>query len=129
MTQISNEPSDVVLAHYGVAGMKWGKRSSSGGSSSSKPKEPVSADAANAEKHATRAKTSGTKALSNKELQDVVTRMNLEQQYSKLNSNTKASGQDMVKKILADNAKQLAGQYAKKGIELGIQAAISAAKK
>lgn len=125
------EPSAAVLAHYGIPGMRWGKRKGgdSSSSSNSAPKGPVSADAANAKKHGTKAKISGTDALSNKELQDVVTRMNLEQQYSKLNTKTTNTGKDMVKKILADNAKQLAGQYAQKGIKLGLEYAVSAAKK
>lgn len=121
-------PSDVVLAHYGVKGMRWGRRK--GGDSSSEsaaPKGPVSSDAANAKKHGAKAKTSGTDALSNKELQDVVTRMNLEQQYSKLNSQTVAKGQSATKKILSDNAKQIAGQYVRKGMEYGIATAAAAA--
>lgn len=127
------KPSDVVLAHYGVAGMKWGKRkggSSSSSSSSKSSSEPESTDYSNAKKHSERAKTSGTKALSNKELQDVVTRMNLEQQYSKLSSNPKkSSGQEFVKKLLVDNGKQIAGQYAQKAIKSGLEYAISSAKK
>ncbi|HEY6020092.1 MAG TPA: hypothetical protein VIY48_09365, partial [Candidatus Paceibacterota bacterium] len=46
----------------------------------------------------------GTKALSNKELQDLVTRMNLEQQYSTLTGKQKKStlnkGQETAKSIL-----------------------------
>lgn len=128
------EPSDAVLAHYGIKGMRWGKRkggdsSSSKSSSTTSNKEPESTDYSNAKKHSERAKASGTKSLSNKELQDVVTRMNLEQQYSKLNGGPKKSrGQDYVKKMMADNAKQIAGQYAQKGVKLGVEYAIKAAK-
>lgn len=124
-----NRPSDAVLAHYGIPGMKWGKRKG-GDSSSSKdsaPKGPVSTDAANAKKFSSKAKTSGTDSLSNKELQDVVTRMNLEQQYSKLNGQSVAKGQSATKKILSDNAKTLAGQYVRKGMEYGIATAAAAA--
>lgn len=129
--EIRNDgPSDAVLAHYGIKGMRWGKRSGGESSSSdSAPKAPISTDAANAKKHGAKAKTSGTDSLSNKELQDVVTRMNLEQQYSKLNTKTTSNGRNVVKKIMADNAKQIASQYARKGVEMGIQYAISSAKK
>lgn len=121
-------PSDVVLAHYGIPGMKWGKRKGSTSSSeASAPKGPVSTDAANAKKFSSKAKTSGTDSLSNKELQDVVTRMNLEQQYSKLNGQSVAKGQSATKKILSDNAKTLAGQYVRKGMEYGIATAAAAA--
>lgn len=130
MPNIYTPPSDTVLAHYGVKGMRWGKRKGGNSSSSNNsPKSPVSDDAADAKKHSIKAKTSGTDALSNKELQAVVTRMNLEQQYSKLNTKTTNHGKDMVKKLLADNAKQLASQYAQKGIKLGLEYAISSTKK
>jgi hypothetical protein len=73
---------DDVLAHYGVKGMRWGVRKSddSGGSGGGKKPEP-SADFENVKSHKKTIKSGGTKALSNKELQEVVNRMNLEQQY------------------------------------------------
>ena len=71
------------LAHYGVKGMKWGVRRSEGSSgSSSKP--PASEDFQKVTGHKQTIKSGGTKALSNRELQEVVTRMNLEEQYSTL---------------------------------------------
>lgn len=122
------KPTDAVLAHYGVVGMKWGKRKGSKSSSkTSAPNGPVSADAATANKHSSTAKKHGTNALSNKELQEVVTRMNLEQQYSKLNGQTVAKGKGTAKKLLSDNAKTLAGQYVRKGMEYGIATAAAGA--
>lgn len=58
-------------------------------------------DAANAAKAKAKLKKGGVKALSNKELQDIVTRINLEKQYSTLNpSKLKAAG-SVVKGVLA----------------------------
>ena len=65
------------LEHYGVPGMKWGKRknrSSSSDSSNVKPArtkktKPVKAD---------------VKKMSDKELRDKINRMQMEQQYAKL---------------------------------------------
>jgi hypothetical protein len=74
---------DDVLNHYGVKGMHWGvrkRRSDSG---------PTSSDATKAKTHAATVKAHGTKALTNKELQDLVTRMNLEQQFSNLSAKQK----------------------------------------
>lgn len=75
------------LAHYGRRGMKWGRhifttggRSKKSSESSSTTKREVSEDhsraAAALKKHPS--------SLSNKEMQDLITRMNLEQQYSRV---------------------------------------------
>jgi predicted GIY-YIG superfamily endonuclease len=51
--------------------------------------------------HAETAKRHGASALSNKELQDLVTRMNLERQYSTLKGETQVKkGQKVIKEIL-----------------------------
>ena len=78
------------LEHHGVKGMKWGVRSAA-----SKIRENRAVKTANklvgASEDAKRAKTVKTKAkvvgvhtLTNKDLQDVITRMNLETQYKNL---------------------------------------------
>lgn len=72
---------DDFFAHHGIKGMKWGVRRSDAQISAA----PKSEDAAR--KGELRAKTktkTGTSALSNREMQEVVTRLNLEQQYSRL---------------------------------------------
>lgn len=83
---------DVGLNHYGVKGMHWGvrKSDSSGGGSGSAPKAAqkprMSEDAKNVEKAFGKIERGGTDALSNHELQSIVTRMNLEQQFDRLSS-------------------------------------------
>jgi len=80
------ETIDEVLAHYGVRGMKWGVRKNRDGTvKTARKTTPVSEDAAAAKVSKAKTKTGGTDALSNKELQQLVNRMNLEQQYSRLN--------------------------------------------
>jgi hypothetical protein len=90
---------DDILAHFGVKGQKWGVRrsrsSSSSTSTKSSKKLDISEDAATALAFKKKAK-SGTSALSNKDLQTLVTRMNLEQQYSNLASSR--SGKAKIKK-------------------------------
>lgn len=93
-----NSPGGVMevenfLAHYGVKGMKWGVRKD-------RPYVPGSDDAERAKSLKTRATTEGTRALSNHELQDLVTRMNLEQQYSRLNPQTKSLGREFTELAL-----------------------------
>lgn len=92
-----------VLAHYGVKGMRWGVRrrrgvgsegpegvtvntrkgagvtATSGGHGRSASEEAIRAAAVRQV-----AKTSSTSALTNKDLQDAVTRMQLEKSYAKL---------------------------------------------
>lgn len=74
---------------------------------------PVTTDAAKAEASRSRTKKHGTDALSNKELQALVKRMNLEQQYANLKDNEKASsarsaGRRYVADIFKDAARDLA---------------------
>ena len=88
----------------------------------------TSADASNAKAlHATVGKH-GTKALSNEDLQKLVTRMNLEQQYNRLSSDSTHAGRDVLGKLLSNVAKQqaqsFASQYAAKGIESAIKTSI-----
>lgn len=88
---------DQVLAHHGVKGMKWGVRrdSSSSGSSSSSTSKPASSDskaasAANSKAH----NGGGLHVLSNHELQQAITRMNLESQYRNLTTTAHKSELD-----------------------------------
>lgn len=98
------ETADDVLEHFGVKGMKWGVRKNRSGSASE--------DAQRADAARKKIKTGGgTKALSNKELQDLVTRMNLEQQYKKLTPPPKSSAaKKFVTDILVNVGKQQASK-------------------
>lgn len=94
------------IVHYGVKGMRWGVRR--GDKSSSGPSEvlvkttpgkrvetaggkrqPAHEDAIRTAGHRQKAKASTTDSLSTKDLQELVNRMNLEQQYSKLAAGSK----------------------------------------
>mgnify|MGYP006923195101 CR=1 FL=1 len=70
------------LYHHGVIGMKWGVRRARGSSSSTKPsKRNISEDA----KEAARISKKHVSEMSNNELRKLNDRINLEQQYSRLN--------------------------------------------
>lgn len=142
-TDISESSEELELFHYGIKGMKWGVRRPDGpdGTVSSrvrrkekreakataksearggdeKWKRPVSEDAKNANNKRTRIKKHGTDAIDNKELKQLVNRMNLEQQYSSLVENQKASSkrrgaQSYVSDILKDAGKQAATEGVK----------------
>ena len=100
--------TDNFLKHYGVIGMKWGRRKSyknsvkiSGGRRTTIPAQlqPISKDAKNAQSFAKVAKTHGTQALSNQQLQALVNRQNLERQYSQLNPAQLSKGQKIMKQL------------------------------
>lgn len=119
---------DDILLHYGVKGMKWGvhrKRSSSEGidpvpvrvrgdivrnkvkvKTSGGELHPPSEDAVRAAVSKQKAKKSGTNALSNQELQQLVQRMNLEQQYSKLSSQNASPAAKFVRDLVLNQGKQ-----------------------
>ena len=90
------------LAHFGVKGMRWGVTRSSSRSKESKttygPRK--SEDAKTAQAHKAKIdKNKTTDVLSNKELQEFVTRANLEQQYSRLSVSPPTGGQKAQKMI------------------------------
>jgi hypothetical protein len=75
------------IEHFGVKGMKWGVKRN-------RAQLDASEDHTVARAAKAKVKQGGTKALSNKELQDIITRMNLEQQFSRLNpSKVKKTGE------------------------------------
>lgn len=120
--------NEKLLKHWGVKGMRWGVRRSPAelARGSSGPKEPQafvdkktgkvnlkktrggenfppSDDAKRAVRLGVIAAKSGTQALSNKELQDLNNRIQLEQKYTQLvpkNPSTIRRGQDFTKEVL-----------------------------
>jgi hypothetical protein len=102
------------LMHYGVLGMRWGKRNSS----------PPSEDASNARAHRKKAKQEGLHTLTNKEIQELVTRMNLEGQYYKLNPSKRKKAMKLVTKFLVDEGSRRAKDYMKDKTVSEIQRAL-----
>lgn len=95
------KPGDKV--DFGVPGMKWGRRRSR-----EELKSARSADAVKTADLRTKAKDTKVASLSNQELQQVITRLNLERQFvSTVNQNS--PGKRFVKNLLGDSgAQQLA---------------------
>jgi hypothetical protein len=129
---LTQAPDDV-LAHYGIKGMKWGIRRKS--SADAKPKLSVSADAKRSMDIKKQVKTDGLKTLSNKDLQDFITRKNLEKQYKQLKSeeaSTMDRGSKHIQKALKlgktiNDVHNFLNTPAGKAIKLGFKVAGTAA--
>jgi len=93
------------LEHYGVKGMKWGKR-----------KNPASADSAAAASTRTRAKKKGVHTVSNAELQAAIRRMQLEQDFKRLSVNEKSAVTRWVSSTLLEIGKREVQQRAAKKV-------------
>jgi nucleotidyltransferase/DNA polymerase involved in DNA repair len=110
---------DEFLEHFGVKGMHWGVRKDRGGSS-----HPVSDDAKRAQDLRVTVKAHGTSALSNQDLQHLVSRLNLESQHSRLSPEEISSGKKIMNEILSvggNVAKQQATTYASKYAAQGVE--------
>lgn len=109
-----------ILQHFGIKGQKWGVRRSREELARVNPSE----DSARVEKAKAKVVGGNTAALSNKELQDVVTRMNLEQQFSRLNAGTQSAGKKFAKEILVNVAKQQVTTLASKAATKAVASAM-----
>lgn len=120
-------PVEQVLAHYGVKGMKWGIRRTDAELAVSSPvSKNYSADYAAYK--AARAKPAHS--LSNNEMQALITRMNLEQQYARLantqpvnNSRTARVGR-FVGSLLLDIGKEQTTRVAKTAAAIQVEKAL-----
>lgn len=99
------------LHHYGVPGMKWGKRrgKSSSGGSGKKNKEDIS-------------------KISDTELRQRINRIQMERQYAQLNQPTINKGRKIAQDLVANAAKQIAAEAVKNAMSSAIKVAMTAAK-
>ena len=135
------------IAHYGVKGMKWGVRKDTprpvttqsvvnkGLRSKTKIKakggqaQPATQDAVKAAAQRPQVKKSGVSALSNTELRELQTRLQLEQQVKALDAQANASGKKLVKSVLKDTGERqvrrvASAQAAKRVAKTGLAVAV-----
>jgi hypothetical protein len=117
------------LEHFGVKGMHWGVRRDSSGGGSGGSSHPLSADAARAHASAATARKHGTDALSNQDLQHLVTRIGLERQHGQLNQRQTSQGEKIAKDILINTGKQTVQSYATKYATKGAEHLVKLAAK
>lgn len=107
------------LTHYGVLGMKWGKRKASASTSSSS-KSKSSLPNSNDHKEAVAIQKKKPSQMTNAELRKVNERIRLENEYKRLNPTTLSKGLSFVNSLTstANTAMNLYGT-SKKAVEIG----------
>lgn len=101
---------DDFLKHFGVKGMKWGRH---------KKSAPIAEDAARKMDVKSKVKKNGVKNVSNKDLQDAINRMNLEQQFKRLSTNERPVVTRFIASTLQEIGKrEVQAQIAKKATQL-----------
>jgi hypothetical protein len=113
------------LQHYGILGMHWGRRKGSAlgakiatGRTASEDHDKVS-----------RLKNKKLHEMSNAELKEFTTRLNLEKQYKDLTKVEKSKGMAVVKEILGNAAKQTAQTYVTKYMNKAVEELVKQASK
>ena len=84
------------LYHYGRLGMKWGRRKSSGATSSNTPKKERSEDY----KAVRKLKKKSIYEMSNKEIETITKRLQLEKQYKDLKKEQIKKGKNIVTGVI-----------------------------
>lgn len=126
------------LEHFGVKGMKWGVRRShtpvsittkiaAGPRGKTKIKgkggqaHPATEDALKAAEQKQKLRKSGAAALSNNELRELSTRMQLEQQVKSLDAQSRSSGKKLAKSLLKEEGNQAVGNIRRAGKKAAVR--------
>ena len=104
--------SNNVLIHYGILGMKWGRRKSQSTSSTN-------------HKSGEAKRSNKVKNMSDAELRARVNRLQLEKQYRDLSKGDVSKGRKFVSEVMTNSAKKVATDYVSKYMTKGINYAIN----
>lgn len=128
MSNLDYVDYDDYLEHYGVKGMKWGKRKNKDKGDS---RPLTSEDAFTAKTLQRSADNKGVGHLSNKELKSVVARMELQQQYDNLQKKGSRveSGKSFLADVFADAAKNVATSFVEDAMKGAASAGANQARK
>lgn len=107
MWNYNNTPNNE-LCHYGVLGMKWGKR---------KAKSTIS----DSTKKSKKKQKEDISKLSDSELRQRINRIQMEKQYKQLTTPEKSYGQKFVQNVLTNAAQQTASKYVSQYMNKGVE--------
>lgn len=112
------------LKHYGVLGMRWGRRK---GASSTTPTTPRNPSKDHVRK--SQLKKKKISEMTNDELKEITSRLQLEKQYKDLTRTDVTPGKKFVMDVLATTAKTTATAYATKYAAKGAERLIKKSAK
>jgi len=108
---------DDVLSHFGILGMKWGKKKGRKGSTQTVRTVSRSADREFLDSH----KDKKVSELSNEQITKITNRINLEKQYAQLTKKEMSAG----KKFAVDMLQRIAKEQAEKFVRAKLEAFIA----
>jgi len=111
---------DKFLEHFGVPGMKWGRRKTTSTKAPSTKKTTKA-------KPKTKPKTKPKKRLSDEQLRKKLTRLQMEKQYKQLTKKDRSVGSKIVTDIFTNAAKQTATAYVSKYMTKGLESVLDRA--
>lgn len=106
------------IKHYGILGMKWGRRKSRQGAN---PSSDHTTSRIIRKKHVSE--------MSNEELKKLTARLQLEKQLKDLNKTDVSAGQKWLAEVIQASGKQLASKYLANAAESGGKALIEILRK
>jgi hypothetical protein len=127
--EVSTEKPIEDLYHFGILGMKWGRRNSK---ATGKPTaKKTSSDGADSEDHLKKLSLKNKKlsAMTNAELKAFNERMQLERTYKDLTKTEISPGRKFVNELIATTAKEVATNYVKKYANKGVEQLLKKAAK
>lgn len=101
-----------VLQHFGILGMKWGRRRS---------RAELERARSDDSKSAKKVKSKSVSEMSNDELKSLTQRMQLERQLRDLRQSEKTTGQRIVEDVLKEVGKELIKSAVKSGIDTALK--------
>lgn len=109
---------DDVLSHFGIPGMRWGRRKARAAAVAPRPAQrPHVPDELPVKR--TKIRTSD---MSDVDLRNAISRIQMEKQYAQLTAKEKTLGRKLAEEVLLGAGKQVATQYATKYLGEGVEA-------